>query len=142
MKKLFYGWESADVPPVQDAFRAVSSPRVLYALLTKVWCEYTCAPRLRAKWSGENITLGQCSVTSFLAQDIFGGKVCGVLRSGGNYHCYNVVGDTVFDLTSAQFGDEVLDYSAQTEQFRSVHFADEEKKARYEYLREHLLALL
>ena len=58
----------------------------------------------------ENMTLGQCSITAFLAQDIFGGDVYGVLRSGGNYHCYNVIGDCVFDLTSEQFGDEVLSY--------------------------------
>ena len=71
-----------------------------------------------------------------------GGKVCGVLRSGGNYHCYNVVGDVVFDLTSEQFGDEKLDYSEQTEQLREVHFAAEEKKARYEYLKAKLTEML
>ena len=142
MQYHFYGWEHADVPPVADAFQAVSSPRKLYDLLTEIWCADTCAPRLRDKWSRENITLGQCSVTAFLAQDIFGGKVCGVLRSGGNYHCYNVVGDVVFDLTSEQFGDEKLDYSEQTEQLREVHFAAEEKKARYEYLKAKLTEML
>ncbi len=40
----------------------------------------------------------------FSCQDIFGGKVYGVLRPGGNYHCYNVIGDWRFDLTSEQFG--------------------------------------
>ena len=82
--------------------------------------------------------MGQCSVTSFLAQDIFGGKVLGVLRSGGNYHCYNVVGDCVFDLTSEQFGDEVLKYEENPEQFRDVHFAREEKRLRYESLKAEL----
>lgn len=66
----------------------------------------------------------------------------GILRPGGNYHCYNVVGDCVFDLTSEQFGDEKLDYTDNPEQFREVHFAKEEKRLRYEYLRNHLLDVL
>ena len=103
-----------------------------------VWCEYTCTPRLREGWSLENITLGQCSITAFLVQDIFGGRVYGVLRPGGNYHCFNVVGDKRFDLTSEQFGDEKLDYDDAPEQFREVHFAKVEKNERYEYLKEKL----
>ena len=93
---------------------------------------------MRDGWTKENMTLGQCSITAFLAQDIFGGKVYGIPRSGGNYHCYNVIGDCVFDLTSEQFGDEVLSYEENPEQFREVHFAKEEKKLRYEYLKAEL----
>ena len=134
----FYGWESADVPPITDEYENIATPRDLYDALSEVWCEYTCAPRLRKDWSMENPTLGQCSITAFLAQDIFGGKVYGVLRKGGNYHCYNVVGECMFDLTSEQFGNEVLNYTDNPEQFREVHFAKEEKKERYEYLRDAL----
>jgi hypothetical protein len=90
---------------------------------------------MRDKWTPENMTLGQCSITAFLAQDIFGGEVRGILREGGNYHCYNVVGDCVFDLTSEQFGEEKLDYSDNPVQSREVHFAKEEKRERYVYLR-------
>ena len=38
-------------------------------------------------------------------------------------------------LTSEQFGSEILDYEDSTEQFREDHFAKEEKKERYEYLK-------
>ena len=72
-------------------------------------------------------------------QDVFGGKVYGILRPGGNYHCFNEVDGCVFDLTSEQFGDEVLDYSDCEDQFREIHFAKEEKRLRYEYLRKQLL---
>ena len=106
--------------------------------LSHVWCADTCAPRMRQNWTKENMTLGQCSITAFLAQDIFGGKVYGILRPGGNYHCYNVIRDCKFDLTSEQFGDEVLDYEENPEQFREVHFAKEEKRMRYEKLKEEL----
>ena len=134
MSYNFYGWETALVPAVSDEFKGIETPQQLYDILTGIWCEYTCAPRLRSGWSKENITLGQCSITAFLVQDIFGGKVYGILRPGGNYHCYNVVGDSVFDLTSEQFGDERLDYSDNPEQFREIHFAKAEKRERYEYL--------
>lgn len=120
-----------------EEFKGIDSPVSLYDALLCVWCRYTCAPRLREKWSKENITLGQCSITAFLAQDIFGGKVYGILRPGGNYHCYNVIGDIIFDLTSEQFGDEKLDYSKGVEQFKT-HFAKIEKRERYDYLREKL----
>ena len=130
----FYGWETADVRPVSDRYKSIKTPRDLYDALSHIWCEYTCAPRLRSEWSKENQTLGQCSITAFLVQDIFGGRVYGIERPGGNYHCYNVIGDVTFDLTSEQFGDEKLDYTDNPEQFREVHFAKEEKKMRYEYL--------
>lgn len=104
----FYGWERADALAVTDEYEGIQTPRDLYDALCGIWCEYTCAPRMRTGWSEENKMLGQCSVTAFLAQDIFGGKVYGIQREGGNYHCYNVVGDCVFDLTSEQFGRKCL----------------------------------
>lgn len=94
---------------------------------------------MRKDWSEANRTLGQCSITAFLAQDLFGGKVYGVPLEDGNYHCFNVVGDCVFDLTSEQFGNTVLNYENCPEQFREVHFAKEEKRQRYEYLRQRLM---
>ena len=139
MKKYnFYGWEHADVAPVSAEFTGISNPRDLYDALSLIWSADTCAPRMRQDWSEADKTLGQCSITAFLAQDIFGGKVCGILREGGNFHCYNVVGDCVFDLTSEQFGDEALSYEKNPEQLREVHFANEEKRLRYEKLRAEL----
>ena len=142
MEYRFYGWETALVPPVDDAYAAVKNPRVLYDLLSGLWCRQTCAPRLQDEWSEENRTLGQCSITAFLAQDIFGGEVHGILRPGGNYHCFNVVGDCVFDLTSEQFSGEVLSYEAQPVQLREVHFTKEEKRLRYENLKKQLDRIL
>ena len=136
MKKYkFWGWEQADVKPIIDTCKDIHSPADLYDALSHVWCADTCAPRLRDQWTPENMTLGQCSITAFLTQDLFGGKVYGILRPGGNYHCFNVIGNCRFDLTSEQFGDEVLSYDQSTEQFREVHFAKEEKRLRYEALK-------
>lgn len=138
MEYKFWGWQNADVRPVTDAYKGIDSPIDLYNALTNIWCVETCAPRLRASWSKDNMTLGQCSITAFLVQDIFGGDVYGILRPGGNYHCYNVIGKSKFDLTSEQFGDEVLDYEDNPVQLREVHFSKEEKRLRYEYLKREL----
>ena len=118
------------------------TPRDYYDLLLSCWCADTCAPRMRENWSPENPTLGQCSVTAFLVQDFFGGQVRGVPLPDGNFHCFNVVDGTAFDLTSEQFGDKKLDYENRPEQLRSVHFMKEEKRLRYELLREKLLSRL
>lgn len=134
----FYGWENANVLPTSKKYRTIQNPKHLYDILSELWCANTCAPRMRAGWTPENKTLGQCSITAFLAQDIFGGEVYGVLRRGGNYHCYNVIGDCLFDLTSEQFGEEVLCYEDNPLQTREVHFAKEEKYLRYLWLKEAL----
>lgn len=141
MQYNFYGWEQAGIPAANEHFIGIKTPRDLYDALAKIWCADTCAPRMRDKWSPENKTMGQCSITAFLAQDIFGGKVFGIRRPDGNYHCYNVVGSCVFDLTSEQFGDEILNYANNPEQFREVHFEKEEKRLRYECLKAKLQAL-
>ena len=134
----FYGWEQANAQAVTDQYKGISTPIDLYDALSEIWCADTCAPRMRSQWTAENKTLGQCSITAFLAQDIFGGEVDGIRRPDGNYHCYNVVGDCCFDLTSEQFGDEVLVYENNPRQLRETHFAKEEKRLRYEYLKKML----
>ena len=135
----FYGWKNALVPARTAEYPGITTPRDLYNALWHVWKRETCAPRMQPDWSDENRTLGQCSVTAFLAQDIFEGRVFGVPLGDGNYHCFNAVGDCVFDLTSEQFGDEKLDYSLLHEQKREIHFGKQEKKERYEALKALLL---
>ena len=96
---------------------------------------------MRENWTKENKTLGQCSITAFLMQDIFGGKVYGIKLKDGNYHCFNVLDDCIFDLTSEQFT-EKLDYNDCYEQDRNVHFQKIEKKNRYLYLKEEVMKRL
>ena len=88
------------------------------------------------------MTLGQCSITAFLVQDIFGGLVYGVPLGDGNYHCFNVVNDVVFDLTSEQFGERKLDYQNVVIQNREDHFLKKEKYQRYLLLKRSLLEKL
>ena len=135
MEYRFYGWEKANITDSRGL-----TPRDYYDLLCDAWCAETCAPRMRKDWSPDNPTLGQCSITAFLMQDIYGGKVYGVPLEDGNFHCFNAVGSCVFDLTSEQFGEIRLDYENCPEQFREIHFSKAEKRQRYELLKERLLS--
>jgi len=136
MTEHFYGWEQATVPALNHDYPGIETPRDLYQALLGLWCADTCAPRMRGDWTAGNPTLGQCSITAFLAQDIFGGKVYGVPLKDGGFHCFNVVDGQRFDFTSQQFGEAKLRYDDCPEQLREVHFAKEEKRQRYEKLKE------
>ena len=133
----FYGASNCDVAPINKEFK-IKNPKELYDALLHVWKKETCAPRMQNDWSLDNITLGQCSITAFLVQDIFGGLVYGVKLKDGNFHCYNVIGNAKFDLTSEQFKEEILDYSDKYIQLREEHFKKEEKHNRYLLLKEGL----
>ena len=136
-KPIFY--EKGVFMPVQNEnYPGIERPSDLYRALSALWSKETCAPRMADRWSPDNRTLGQCSITAFLAQDIFGGEVYGVPLPDGNYHCFNKVGDCVFDLTKAQFGERKLDYSLTYPQSREKHFGKEEKYNRYLLLRDRL----
>ena len=130
----YYGNEVTDISKITDEYPGIETPRDLYDAMSHIWCEYSCAPRYRAEWSPENMTLGQCSITSFLVQDIFGGKVYGVPREEGVFHCFNIVDGKKFDITSEQYGDEVLTYTDEYEQSREEHFSNQDKYERYRYL--------
>ncbi len=135
MAYKFYGWQNTNnVHPLDSKYNKIKDPKVLYDMLDNIWCEYSCAPRLRKDWSVNNKTLGQCSITAFLVQDIFGGEVYGIPLESGGVHCFNNVDGHIFDLASEQFGDKVLDYVNVIKQERSSHFSDEDKFNRYKYL--------
>lgn len=121
-----------------------SEIRALYDAFDRCWCAETCAPRFRPEWSEANKTLGQCSITAFIVQDLLGGRVLGVSLCGGAYHCINEIGGIKFDLTSEQFegDDRVLDYENTPEQSRKAHFADADKYERYLLLKSLLIKQL
>ena len=144
MTHTFYGIETATAKPCDLRNPKLQSVQDLFAILLHCWSAETCAPRLRQEWSPENPTKGQCSITAFLVQDLFGGQVYGIPLEDGNFHCYNVVGENLFDLTSEQFGEraKTLVYEQTPEQSRAVHFAKEEKRLRYELLKERIAVYL
>lgn len=138
MAYRFYGSDTPKVKPINKKYEKVLDQYHMYDLMSHIWSKESCAPRMRIMWSKDNMTLGQCSITSFLVQDIFGGRVFGVPLPDGSYHCFNEVAGVIFDLTSEQFKGERLEYTLNFEQFREEHFKSEEKKARYELIKRQL----
>lgn len=139
----FYGNETAsNVHAINNMYKGIDTPIDLYDKLSQIWCSDTCAPRMRSDWSEDNKTLGQCSITAFLAQDIFGGEVFAIKTDNGGLHCYNKVADYVFDLTSEQFGEKasklIYDHTLIQDRESEYHFQKEEKRQRYIYLKEKL----
>ena len=142
MAYKFYGWECATVPAINKIYPGIETPLDLYDALSNVWSVESCAPNLRGEWAENNKTCGQCSITSFIVQDIFGGEVYGIPLETGDIHCFNVVGDSKFDLTSEQFGGKILDYNSNLLQTREEHFKKNPgKEDRYNLLREGLKKL-
>ena len=140
MEYRFYG-AGQDIRFVNRQYEDLDTPEKLYEVFSRIWCRQTCAPRMADDWNEGNKTLGQCSITSFLVQDLIGGEVYGIKLKDGNYHCFNVIGQKAFDLTSEQFK-EKLDYSSAVPQERKTHFAKEEKQQRYLLLKEKLKEIM
>ena len=140
MEFRFYG-AGQDIRFVNRQYEDLDTPEKLYEVFSRIWCRQTCAPRMADDWNEGNKTLGQCSITSFLVQDLIGGEVYGIKLKDGNYHCFNVIGQKAFDLTSEQFK-EKLDYSSAVPQERKTHFAKEEKQQRYLLLKEKLKEIM
>ena len=70
----FYGTKLEGIKPkssCESIYSIIDNPVDLYMYLSGIWSSNTCAPRLREQWSVDNKTKGQCSITSFLVQDIF-----------------------------------------------------------------------
>ena len=134
MEQSYYQKQLKVLRPTDDEFKEclLYEP---YLVLRNCWKADTCAPRMRKDWSEENLTLGQCSITSFLIQDEFGGEVYGVPLGDGNFHCFNVIDGIAYDITSEQFKED-LHYDLDFIQSREVHFAKQEKYERYLLLKE------
>jgi len=134
----FNRYSDEKVYPINPDYSFVKDQFHLYDLLNECWSKDTCAPRLREEWNKNNKTCGQCSITAFLVQDIFGGEVYGI-KTGSGVHCFNKIGDIVFDLTSEQFKNpNELMYTFDPPQSREIHFAKEEKYQRYLLLKKAL----
>ena len=103
----------------------------LFEFLLGIWTKETCAPRLQNSWSKDEPTVGQCSVTAFVIQDIFGGDVYAVKLDNGDLHCFNVIKENIVDFTSEQLKNNEIIYNLNLPQNRETHFKNKEKFERY-----------
>ena len=125
-------------------YKGVETIHDLYDALIHSWTRETCTSRLRHKWNEQDYTCGQCAITAFIVQDIFGGDIYEVPLENGGVHCFNIVDGKAVDLASEQFGDKVkdLDYAHGTKQNRELRMQEPEKKDRYERLKANLTTYL
>jgi hypothetical protein len=125
-------------------YKGVENIHDLYDALTHSWTRETCTARLRNKWTEQDYTCGQCAITAFIVQDIFGGDIYEVPLETGGVHCFNLIDGMAVDLASEQFGDKVkdLDYAHATIQDREFRMQEPQKKDRYELLKSNLKAYL
>ncbi len=83
----------------------------------------------------QNPTKGQCSITSALVQDIFGGELACVHPTPETTHSVNIINGQLIDLTSDQF---TIDNIAIPEEYEIVQredvLSDMSKVARYNKL--------
>lgn len=73
----------------------------LVVALREAWSSGTST-----QWTPENPAKGQCSVTSLVVQDLFGGEILKTQVPGGT-HFYNSIGGARLDLTISQFDHSV-----------------------------------
>ncbi len=73
------------------------TPTEFYQALKTAW-----SLESSSKWTLENPAKGQCSVTSLVVQDFFGGSILKTQTYGGT-HFYNTIDGVRWDLTISQF---------------------------------------
>lgn len=72
--------------------------------LEKSWCLETAYPGEREYWIPEKSSRGQCTVTSMVLFDYFGGKIIrGYSKKYNIYHYWNIIDGVKIDLTFSQF---------------------------------------
>lgn len=123
-------------------YKGVENIHDLYDALTHCWSAETCTSRLRHHWNEQNVTCGQCAITAFIVQDLFGGEIYEIPLESGGVHCYNLVDGKAVDLASEQFGDKAKDlvYDNKNLQDRALRMQEPEKEARYLALKRNLSA--
>ena len=72
--------------------------------LEKSWCLETAYPGDREYWTPEKSSIGQCTVTSMVLFDYFGGRIIrGYSKKYNIYHYWNIIDGVKIDLTFSQF---------------------------------------
>lgn len=83
----------------------------LEKLLRANYRKETSHSAFKDKWSKQNPTCGQCTITSLIVQNYFGGTIHRIKLSNGNTHYFNIVNGEIIDLTREQFDIENVNIS-------------------------------
>lgn len=108
--------------------------------LRKAWCRETAHPSYQSKWSEDNPSYGQCSVTALVMQDLYGGDIYSC-KVGNNSHFVNIINERMIDKTAEQFGgtDKIKYISGSfRKRTRESLLKNKDVKTRYELLKSRL----
>lgn len=136
----YYNCGHKEIVAKNKIYKGIQNPDDLYNALLNCWTKETCTQRLRHKFSQENKTAGQCAITAFIVQDIFGGEIR-EMDTGRGLHCYNVIDGIAIDLTSEQFGEDAKNLNYENNPLqpeRELRMGQTQKKERYEILKDNL----
>lgn len=136
----YYNAGHKELKAINSVYPGIETPDDLYEALMKCWTRETCTERLRHKWSENNKTAGQCAVTAFLVQDIFGGEIY-EMKTARGLHCYNVIDGVAIDLACEQFGENAKNLVYENNPIqppRDERMSQPGKKERYELLKQNL----
>jgi hypothetical protein len=121
----------------------------LETAIKQSWCSETSYEP--ESWTKENPAKGQCSVTSLVVQDYFGGEIlCAkvTLVNGEEInHYYNSINGVEIDLTRAQFGknDKVGSGFEKKKEYNSTRefmLSNNSCKNRYELLKQKVVKVI
>lgn len=105
----------------------------IFEIISKSWSKETCYPALQKDWTVENSSLGQCAITSLIVNDFCGGKIMRCMVNGIS-HYYNLIDDSIIDLTASQFNGIIIEYNLSEERSREYLLSNDETKSRYKLL--------
>ena len=101
----YYGEEFGNMVAKNKLFNGINTLNDLFGILLKSWSKETAYPS-SARDKSFNIdkdpTYGQCTITSMLVYDMFGGTIHKVRLNGGT-HYFNKIDGHYIDLTRDQF---------------------------------------
>lgn len=134
----FCGYEHAhEIKPVKEC--GASDIGAFYLKCLDAWSADTCSAAFRAKWSADNPSVGQCSITAALVHEFFGGEIAGLPLNGGGMHSFNRINGVIVDLASEQFGKNALpDFAGAVPVDPTALLSGGDKAARCALLRKRL----
>ena len=75
-------------------------------VLLECYSKDLCYPKVQDDWDENNKWFGMCAITSLIINDYFDGDICKI-HVDGISHYFNLIDNTIIDLTSSQFNHNI-----------------------------------
>lgn len=75
-------------------------------VLLECYSKDLCYPKVQDDWDESNKCFGMCAITSLIINDYLAGDICKI-HVDGISHYFNLIDNTIIDLTSSQFNHNI-----------------------------------